>query len=232
MKNMQDDLIYDVGMHNGDDTAYYLTKGYRVVGIDANPELCAACENRFADAIAEGNLTILNVGVGIEPGSAEFFINDRESQISSFAPNLEQRHEWRSITRPITPLSSIMLEHGVPYFAKIDVEHFDHLVLRDLLAHQIRPELISAEAHSTETFDALQAMGYGSYALTEGYKVPEMYRAHAIRLRNGDQRIYAFEPFSSGPFGEDLIGEWLPPNAFEAELNRVGLGWIDIHARI
>lgn len=30
-------LVIDVGMHNGDDTAYYLHRGYRVVAIEANP---------------------------------------------------------------------------------------------------------------------------------------------------------------------------------------------------
>ena len=34
-------LIYDVGMHNGDDTAYYLRRGFRVVAIEPNPALVA-----------------------------------------------------------------------------------------------------------------------------------------------------------------------------------------------
>ncbi len=29
---MRDDLIYDVGMHTGEDTEFYLRKGFRVVG--------------------------------------------------------------------------------------------------------------------------------------------------------------------------------------------------------
>ena len=33
------DLIYDVGMNNGDDTAYYLSLGFRTVAIEADPEL-------------------------------------------------------------------------------------------------------------------------------------------------------------------------------------------------
>ena len=37
--NHEQDLIYDVGMHNGDDTAYYLHKGFRVIAIDANPAM-------------------------------------------------------------------------------------------------------------------------------------------------------------------------------------------------
>ncbi len=33
------DLVYDIGMNNGDDTAYYLSLGFRTVAIEANPEL-------------------------------------------------------------------------------------------------------------------------------------------------------------------------------------------------
>ena len=36
---MNRELIYDVGMNTGDDTAYYLNRGYRVVAIEANPDL-------------------------------------------------------------------------------------------------------------------------------------------------------------------------------------------------
>jgi hypothetical protein len=32
-------LIYDVGMNDGNDTAYYLSRGFRVVAIEANPVL-------------------------------------------------------------------------------------------------------------------------------------------------------------------------------------------------
>jgi len=39
---MVSDLIYDVGLHNGADTAYYLHRGFRVVTIDANPVLTTA----------------------------------------------------------------------------------------------------------------------------------------------------------------------------------------------
>ena len=40
---MDDDLIFDVGLHHGDDAAYYLSKGFRVVGIEANPQLAERC---------------------------------------------------------------------------------------------------------------------------------------------------------------------------------------------
>ena len=40
-------LILDLGMNNGDDTAYYLTRGFRVVALDANPALCEGARKRF-----------------------------------------------------------------------------------------------------------------------------------------------------------------------------------------
>lgn len=31
--------IYDIGFHNGDDTAHYLKEGYDVLAVEANPIL-------------------------------------------------------------------------------------------------------------------------------------------------------------------------------------------------
>jgi 16S rRNA A1518/A1519 N6-dimethyltransferase RsmA/KsgA/DIM1 with predicted DNA glycosylase/AP lyase activity len=41
------DLIYDVGMNNGDDTAYYLRRGFRVVAIEADTRLVRCAAERF-----------------------------------------------------------------------------------------------------------------------------------------------------------------------------------------
>ncbi len=46
------DLIYDIGIHNGDDTAYYLSRGYRVVAVDANPLMMDAARQKFAEAVS------------------------------------------------------------------------------------------------------------------------------------------------------------------------------------
>ena len=56
---MTADLIYDVGMHNGADTAFYLAKGFRVVAVEANPELvqastAAGCLTPTGPATARG----------------------------------------------------------------------------------------------------------------------------------------------------------------------------------
>ena len=36
---MEKNLIFDIGFHKGEDTKYYLEKGYKVVAVEANPIL-------------------------------------------------------------------------------------------------------------------------------------------------------------------------------------------------
>lgn len=37
--DLKPNLIYDVGLHRGEDTDFYLKKGFHVVALEANPEL-------------------------------------------------------------------------------------------------------------------------------------------------------------------------------------------------
>ena len=52
--NKQDKLIFDVGMHKGEDTEYYLKKGFNVVSFEADPDLANYGRERFKAAIADG----------------------------------------------------------------------------------------------------------------------------------------------------------------------------------
>src|SRR5947209_5901508 len=81
---MEQNLVYDVGMNNGDDTAYYLHRGYRVVAVEADPTLVEEARERFADAVLDGRLTLLNVGIAAEEKSAQFWICEGKSVWNSF----------------------------------------------------------------------------------------------------------------------------------------------------
>ena len=96
---MSPDLIYDVGLHNGTDTAYYLHKGFRVVAIDANPVLVAAAQDRFRAEIANGRLMVLNIGIAEKQGVLSFWVNEANDLQSSFSEERAKRfgpcHEIR-----------------------------------------------------------------------------------------------------------------------------------------
>ena len=84
---MDSKLIYDVGVHNGDDSAYYLHKGYRVVGIEANPEIAATLRKRFATEISSGALQLIEAGIAEGEGDLDFFVCNENTEWSSFDPN-------------------------------------------------------------------------------------------------------------------------------------------------
>jgi hypothetical protein len=44
---MRPDLIYDVGLHLGEDSEFYLKKGFNVVAVEANPVNAAEAANRL-----------------------------------------------------------------------------------------------------------------------------------------------------------------------------------------
>jgi FkbM family methyltransferase len=82
--------VIDVGMNDGSDTAYYLHCGYRVIAIEANPQLVAAAKRRFAREIAEGKLAVLNVGIAPQEGIADFYVASNH-QWSSFSKEVASR---------------------------------------------------------------------------------------------------------------------------------------------
>jgi len=138
-------LIYDVGMNNGDDTAYYLRRGFRVVAIEANPDLVANAAKRFADEVATKRLMILNVGIAAEEGVLSFWICETNSRLSSFdrrLASLDGSCPHHEIRVPCRRFRSLLEEFGVPFYVKVDIQGNDFLCVEDLDPHQL-PKFIS-----------------------------------------------------------------------------------------
>jgi FkbM family methyltransferase len=126
-ESMENKLIYDVGVCDGSDTAYYLHLGFNVVGIEASPVMVDDLRRRFAGNIADGTLTILNVGVADSEGELEFWICDDNPHWSSFDQVLAARNGARHHPALVETrrFSDILCEHGVPLYCKIDIEGKD-----------------------------------------------------------------------------------------------------------
>lgn len=165
---MIDDLIYDVGMNNGDDTAYYLNCGYRVVAIEANPLLCEQAARRFAKDISSGRLQILNVGIAGEAGKTEFWICDSHSEWSSFLRDVASRDG--SAHHPVTieceRFGNILARYGVPYYLKVDIEGHDQFCINELTPLTL-PRYISFEnnKYSLEMLEYCHRIGYRWFKL-------------------------------------------------------------------
>jgi FkbM family methyltransferase len=230
-------LVYDVGMFNGDDTAYYLAKGFRVIGIEANPHLMPDLSRRFSREIQENWLVIENVAVAEMEQEVELFIAGDDKPQSSLTRRILDMHNvpvTSTRVRGVT-LSSLVQRHGTPSFMKIDVEHADLIVLRDLARHGIKPSYISVEAHHTDVLVQLQKTGYARYRFINGKTVPTRFGNARVRRLDGSSTNFTFTLHSSGPFGDDLEEPWLSfDQAMAVWSNRhalLGPGWYDVHAQ-
>jgi len=235
------DLIFDIGMHNGDDTAFYLAKGFRVVAIDANPVLCTAAARRFARPIEEGRLHILNIGIGPRPGRMEFHINRTHSEWSSFdAATASRGHDTEAIMVHVQDIAGLIARMGVPYYAKVDIEGFDAEAVIPLVSASQQPCFISYENGTLDIFETLVATGYTRFKLVNQAEVPS--QVPPIPPREGLPVQHRFNPGSSGLFGEESPGAWLPAAPTRALLRSyqearsqdlartLYIDWFDLHA--
>jgi FkbM family methyltransferase len=162
-------LVIDVGMNDGSDTAYYLHCGCRVIAIEANPQLTAAANLRFAQEIAEGMLTVLNLGIAPSEGVADFYVASNH-QWSSFSKEVASRRGMEiveTVRVPCVPLSNILRQYGVPEYIKIDIEGYDLFCLESL-SKDTTPPYVSVEfAHGMEhrLLHRLLELGYVRFKL-------------------------------------------------------------------
>lgn len=224
------DLVYDLGASNGDDSAYYLSRGYRVVAVEARPDAIEQLRARFSGAIRDGQLVLVGKGVAERRGTATFWLCEDEPEWStfdrSFADKYGDRH--RPITVPTCTFAELLKEFGRPFYCKIDIEGCDHLCLDGIDAANA-PKYLSMEV--LDSIDALvermRRLGYGRFKLISmtDFSQPSLALARmkaSLRqtpafLRALYRRLRGFTRASgagvdcgpSGPFGEDTPGRWM-----------------------
>ena len=138
-----EDLVFDVGVHRGEDTAHYLRKGFRVVGFEAHPEHVDACRKRFAAEIADGRVKILSGAITDgDRDTVTFYMQPRMSVWGTVLPSRADHNGVMGpsveITVPAVDFARCLRDHGVPYYLKIDIEGSDILGLEALLDVQRR----------------------------------------------------------------------------------------------
>jgi FkbM family methyltransferase len=164
------DLIYDVGMNNGDDTAYYLRRGFRVVAIEANTRLAKCAAERFRTQISSGQLRLLNIGIAAEEGELPFWICETYSEWSSFDRKIASRDgcPHHEVMVPCRRFASVLEEFGVPYYLKVDIEGNDILCLQDLNPQRL-PKFVSVESASPDLITLMAGRGFKRFKAISQY---------------------------------------------------------------
>ena len=233
-------LIVDVGMSEGNDTDFYLKKGFRVVGIEADPAAFQELNTRFAERIARNELIVLNRAAYSESGKSVQFVRAYSSQGHSHIRREQDNRDGELVTVSTIAWPEIIAIAGVPYYCKIDIEGGEENLLESIASSRILPEYISVECHSFGPIEALYQAGYRLFRVLhqnshdafvapnpalEGNYLPDHHFVHA-----------------SGYFGKELYGDrWLDFReitiAFDAiqrlrEFGTLPHIWFDCHAHI
>lgn len=210
---LRSDTIFDLGLHRGEDTDYYLKKGFRVVAVEANHKLAAHCRSRFAAEISKGSLTIIE-GAIAPPSAGDnvtFYLNPNSSIWGTLY--IDRAQKWAEtqgtgiapcIVRRID-LGEMFLTYGVPHYLKVDLEGADELVYDALHALDQRPQFVSLEKIGG-CLKPLSDLGYHQFRIVTQGKI--FGKQLKIRTRSGALLDYTFEEHASGPFGRDLDLPW------------------------
>ena len=224
-------LIFDVGVCDGADSAYYLTQAERVVGVEASPVACADLRERFAAEIAEGRYVLEQVGIADEAGCLEFWVCDDHPHWSSFRRDIAAREGCRhhKVEVQTVRFETLVRKYGAPDYCKIDIEGHDILCLRHL-EPDLAPPYISVEMdHGDDLIAEMVRLGYRDFKIISQrtlspaslplasvvYSLPERAKRFVRRV---DQKLrgrrhdggWTFPPGSSGAFAERTPGHWLP----------------------
>ncbi len=236
---MDSKLIYDVGMHIGQDSEFYLKKGFDVIAIEANPKLVEEQKVRFSKYIENGRLKIINVGIGQKKGKCTFYVNDYLSEWSSFDKTIGTREgKFHEIEVTMVPLEDVLREHGIPYYLKIDIEGYDFIALQSIQFIPDKPRYISVENGQKPFLDFLYSEGYTHFKFINQQKVPNQIVKYPPLEGVFSQHI--FPHGASGLFGEETPGEWLDYDnvlalisSYWGNPNRDANihGWFDLHAK-
>ena len=156
-------LIFDLGVYDGADTAYYLWRGYDVVSVEANPVLAQGCAIHFADEVRAGRLTVVNCAVGGRDGVLPFFVNTTRPEWSSTSRATATRGNSDVVehaVRMVTP-AALFAAFGVPHYLKIDIEGADVTVLKALEEAEALPMLVSFEIGPKIDRSVIEGLGTG-----------------------------------------------------------------------
>ncbi|HEY1546098.1 MAG TPA: FkbM family methyltransferase [Xanthobacteraceae bacterium] len=212
------DLIFDIGMHLGEDAEFYLRKGFRVVAVEADPVHCETVASRLADHVNCGRLTIVNAAVADQRGRISFYRNLDNSIWGTAEPDWVERNtrfgtRVERIAVDALPMQDIIATHGMPYYMKVDIEGRDLLCLEALRAFNDRPKYLSIEASKTDVtevraeLDLMRALGYRDFKVVPQHVVPRQVPPNPSR--EGRYIDWRFPEGASGLFGDEAPGEWL-----------------------
>jgi len=225
-------LIFDVGLHKGEDTEYYLKRGFHVVGFEANPDLVRECRVKFASRIESGMLNIVEGAIVKDQteDTIKFYVNEDSSVWGTINPDFAERNKQLGTKNKVVEVATVnfascLKEYGIPYFMKIDIEGADLFCLEALDDFVHKPAYLSIESNKVDfkrllhEIELIEKLGYSYYKAVQQADVPGM----KVPRDSSEGLVidHTFSKEASGLFGSDLPGQWLTKDEIILEYKNI-----------
>ena len=216
-------VVFDLGAHKGEDSDFYLRKGFRVIAVEASEKLYASILDKFRDHPKRADLTLVNYAITEQDGQLiTFYENTEKSVWGTVFDTWNERNEKLHSGSTKSTVRTIRLDTLIRQqleasdnieYIKIDIEGADMMAIKSLADIQQRPRFISLESEKIswpglmEEFNVLTELGYSKFKIIDQSKIPSQQCPNPSK--EGDYIDYKFTTGSSGLFGDELPGEWL-----------------------
>jgi FkbM family methyltransferase len=244
--------IFDVGMYDAQDTIYYLEQGFRVVAVEANPNLVQRAKERLSSYVESGQLHLVNSAIGLKGDTIELVVcGDDLGSSTVHRERVANRNPIGSYSVPAISIQELFEIYRVPYYLKVDIEGADRLCVLALTC-MTRPQFLSFEIGDDveELVMYAQEIGYKRFKIinqTNFFELANERRiydrvAHRIMKYMGytnHERVRRDGRFfnvghSSGPVPWRSDGNWYSGQKVllrwrEAKKSNMLSGWYDMH---
>jgi FkbM family methyltransferase len=204
---MKKKLIFDIGAHKGEDTRFYLRKGFRVVAVEAYPHHAQHIQEQLADDILCGDLVVEQVGIGETRGLGKFYVHETHTDWHRSDISARRANKLTEISVLYIDASSLLAKYEVPYYLKVDIEDADWRVITAISAER-KPTFVSFELgqKAEDCLLHLHSIGYKSFQIVNQSKHHET--RSPFPACEGNFVNMQFNNYTSGLFGFELPNQW------------------------
>ena len=187
--NVTGNLVLNIGVGDGSDTAMFLRRRFRVVAIEANAEMIERAHQQPVIGLAlsgrAGSLLVFeNVAIAAQPGRLTLYSPEGSPQLAS------SRSSVCSVARRCNPMavvsttcSELMTRHGVPLILRVGVEGVGTACLESFRHWKALPVFVTVRDHAA--LHLLVRLGYTAFKLVQASSPSECNVADAPRASSG-----------------------------------------------
>ena len=138
-----------------------------MIGLEASPSLCASVRNKYASAIQERKLVVVERALAETSSLVSCFINKSHDDWGSSNRSACEQGAGKAteITVQSITLHELVKEYEAPYYIKCDLEGGDAIFAAQLTQAAEKPPFVSLEATSANDLAMLLSCGYNRFQL-------------------------------------------------------------------